>query len=176
MARLAKSEEFWLWDHVLTSMGAISAGVSILGATKVDAAREQGWRGSKIRYDVVWGGKTINEGPIVYGLAWALSAAEVSECQDADPQGDVEVQMEVVRRNLLPLGIIPKRSTQSGELAGTFRYPVGSSFRTKKLPSWDIREQSALTWFFHVPVTGVALTTGTIIEHTFGLKGGWLND
>ncbi len=176
MAREPISNEFWEWEHILTTIGALTAGTAIVDDLKQASTREQGWRGSKMRHNLVWGGKTINEGPLLWGLCWNLTAAEVSAALDGAPTIDIEEDMVNILRNIQVVGIIPKRSTQSGELAGTIRYNDGQSFKTAKIISWDLPEGTTLRIWYAVPLNGVALTTGMIAEATLGMRGGWLSD
>ncbi len=176
MAREPISEPFWTWEHTIVDLATIAAGAAKAFPLKVDAAREQGWRGIKMRWFMEFTGKVINLGPIVWGLSYGLTNVQIASSQDSDPQIDVEVDMEQVRRNLVPLGIIPKRATQSGELAGTTRYLTEQPFRQKKMISWDVPEGSDILTFYHVPSGGVSITGNTLVELTVGLYGGWLSD
>ncbi len=154
------------------TIGALAADAALTGAIKIDASREQGCRVSQARWHSEWLGKTAGQGPIMWGLAWDLDATQVAECMRADPQLDIEDDMEEILRNLVVLGIIPRASTVS-PLAVTDHAP---SYRTKKLPSWDIPEGSKLVTWHYIPVTGTTLTSGTVHHLTLGIKQGWLSD
>lgn len=172
MARKPISEEFWTWQLNSQALGAIAAGSALVGNILQDASREHGCRLSKLRWMSEWTGKTAGEGPIWWGFSWGLTQAEVIDCMTADPQFDIEADMVPARRNLVVIGYIPRASTVS-PLSITDTVP---SFRTKRLPSWDVPQGTAVNHFQFVPSNGVSLTSGTVHHMTLGIKQGWLND
>ncbi len=171
MPREAISPEFWNWSFSSTNMGVLTAGVAVIKGTKHDATRLQGSRLRNVRWAQEWTGKTTAEGPVQFGLAWNLSAVEVAECMNADPQSDMEEEMEKIRRNLVILGQIPAISTASIQSRGS-----GESYRTSKLPSWDLIEGTVLNLWWMVPQGGTDLTTGMNTKFEMGIKEGWLSD
>ncbi len=176
MVRKPISQEFWTWQHVNFDTGVLTAGgTAILKNIVVDVSRGQGFRMSALRYWVEYGGKTAEQGPILWGLAWGLTAAEVGETMNSDPQFDVEVDMELVRRNLIVIGLIPNDATKSGELAGTTRYLSAQTLRKIKVPSWDVVEGTAILLWQCVLAGGDDVATGCSLELTLGIKGGWLD-
>ncbi len=177
MTREAISKEFWLWQHTSGSLGARTAGANVSEhALLEDGSREQGARLRQIRWNLEWEGKTNTEGPIWFGLSWNTVAALVTESINSDPQSDNDEEaMEEIRRKVVILGMIPARSTQSGETTN-FRYTAPLTFRTKKLPSWDLDEGSHLRLWFGVPTGGVNVATGTLFTFDCAIKQGWLSD
>ncbi len=177
MARKPTSDPFWVWERLTITVGALAAGLAVLGATKIDAAREQGTRLMKVRHFMEWRSKTIDDGPGIWGLSYNLSASEVGFAMTSDPQIDTEPTMETVRRNVFPIGYVPRRSTQTGQItAAAMGYEGAPGFKSVTPPSWETIEGAAMNVFYFVPATGVAHTTGMILELTVGWKMGWLND
>lgn len=175
MARDRISKEFWQFEHEKFVTGALAAGGAIIKTTIIDELRGQGWRGSKIKYIVEWGGKTTAQGPIWWGLSWNLTAAQVGAGLSPDPQNDVENDMVDVLQNMIVIGQIPKDSTKSGELAGTTRYLRDQPFSRMNIPSWDVVNGTALSFWQGVPLVGVNVDTGMELEISIGYKGGWLS-
>ncbi len=175
MVREPISKEFWNWEHVAgQAFGAVTAGNSASISLKQDNARLQGTRMSKIRWYLEWLGKTNAQGPIWFGLSWNMLDAVLAEAMNADPQSDQDVvEMEEIRRNLIVLGMVPQRSAESGE-PGDYLMPA--SFRTARLPSWDLIEGAQLRFWWMVPLGGVNLSTGATFSLSTAIKEGWLSD
>ncbi len=172
MARKAMSEEFWTWQFISTTLGAIAAGAAETIAIDQDATRFQGSRMSRIRWNFEWGNKGSDDGPLIIGLAWNLNAAAIAEAMNADPQADDGEVMEHVRRKVFPLAIIGQISTASGRATDEI---TARTFRSAKLPSWDLLEGTALVLFVFNVTGGSALAANMILNSTIGIKQGWLD-
>ncbi len=176
MARKPISKEFWIWQLNSLNVGALAAGSSVTTSTMLDGSRLQGARVKKIRYSMEWRGKTIDDGPAIWGLSWGLTQAQIAATMDTDPQSSNEVDMEQAERNIYPIGVIPRKSTQTGEDADAGFYMASKPLRTANVPSYDLVEGITLSLFVHNPVGAVAFTTGTVVSWLIGYLMGWLSD
>ncbi len=153
---------------VLSTLGALTA---ITDATKVDAARLQGINIRKLKVAMVWRGKTAGEGPISYGLAVDMSAAEIKEAMAADPQnaGDPGASEEANRR-IYPWGFIaPDTLVEQG-------YNGGPNFITlPDFPKWSVIEGKAL-FVYAFNHQASALTSGLVLNWFLRLTYDWRAD
>ncbi len=177
MARKAVSKPFWVWERLTITVGTTAAGKAVLNPARIDLNREQGFRVDKVRHAIEWRSKTIDDGPGIVGLSWNMTAIEVEETMNADPQHSAAMEMENAERNIYPVAYIPRRTTQSGQITAVgIGFELAQSFRTFRPPSWDIPEGTQIAWWYWVPQTGVTHTTGMLIEIMAGYRGGWLSD
>ncbi len=157
------------------TLGTLASLTAMLGGTKVDAARKQGCDIKKIRYAVSMFGKTAgaNEGPIVYGLAYDVTIAEIAAFYASDPQGQDD-ELELVR-SMLPIIEYGRygQVTQSDDI--TPEAPM-----TKLQPGywggWPIREGSTLNTYVFNANPNDALTTGALLQFTTEIFGEWRQD
>ncbi len=153
------------------ALGSLASLDAVTTSSKIDSARERGFRITKTEYFVDMYSADGEDGPLVYGLAVALNAAEVEEALEADPQSanDVPAQ-EQVQRPIFPLGIIPR--THADDTASTNkRVPI--QLMTKSL-NWSIPEGANLIWWFYN--LGGALAAGALGVIFAKHYGVWLND
>ncbi len=156
-------------DLALLPLSTLGALVAIVGATKIDGARANGFHIDKIKVAMVVEGKTVDEGPILYGLAQDLTSLEVEAALEADPQIKGAIpETENANRKVFPLGVIP------------FNMVDGQADRLVPMmeihdwPSRDYNEgQKLVTWAYNI---GSALTTACILNFFFVYVGRWLND
>ncbi len=70
----------------LLSLGTLAAGDVAFTNFNIDASRGQGFQVSHSELTGVFAGKTSAQGPIAWGLAINMSAAEIEAALEADPQ------------------------------------------------------------------------------------------
>ncbi len=157
------------YDDVLLVVGALQAGAVAAQATKMDAAREQGFRMQKLKAAMSFNGKTSDEGPIVVGLCSTdLSTTEIAEVFASDPQKPDDVPAsEQVMREVFPIWHIafavnaPQEST--------------TPYRNVAYPWKETREGDGLKWFA-INLGPAILTTGTLVQISSVCIGEWLLD
>ncbi len=172
MAREPVSKMEWLWELTSLALSTLAADTAIKVVMNADGSRLQGQRFEKIRYDLTWNGKTANEGGLRCGLSWDLTVAQIKASMEADPQyaGDPDEPSGASDR-MIVLGAIPFLSTASSPAIPEKGL---SSYRTMKLPSWDLIEGTAMSfWVYNF---GITLTTGTVVTFDHALKTGFLSD
>ncbi len=157
------------FSHIM-ALSTLAAKVALIGGTIIDGSREQGVRIKDMWLHVGWKGKTVDEGPIVYGIGKDLtSVALLKAYLEADPQGidDVAELQKLAAMKVMVLGNINFASTDSKEQF--------EGMRKIKFPWKDIDEGSDLqVWAFNRD--SGALTTGTSLDFEFVINGEWLHD
>ncbi len=158
------------WQTGSLALVTLNASTALLEPTNVDASREQGFRVTKMETAVAFTGKTANEGPILWGLAFGQTAAEIEEAIESDPQGmfneaNQELQ-ERQNRPVWPIGIINPLP-----VAGVI--DEGKMITLK--PNWSAPEGGTMDFFAYNFGSG-SLTTGTVIRYVYKLFGVWLKD
>ncbi len=150
--------------HALGALGALDV---VSFNSKIDSARERGFRVTKMQICSSFSAKTAAEGGIMFGLAVELSAAEIEECIEADPQSPNDVpDAEEAMRPVFPLGQAGQAQTSNVLNNGNF-YEINLN--------WSIPEGAGLDWWYYNMSSG-ALTTGTTFRHWTKVFGVWLND
>lgn len=156
--------------HGRSQMGlsTLASGSVIEGTTKIDAAREQGVKITKLMAACDFTNKTSDEGPLVVGYAIGnMTAAEIAEALAADPQlNDDDVASEQANRKVVPVWYIAEQPSDNEDAV--------MKLEEISVP-WDIAEGEAFTWWTlnNGPDT---LTTGTIVNVWTTLVGEWLRD
>ncbi len=158
------------WSTGSLALATLAASTALLEPTKVDASREQGFRVTKIETMVGFTGKTAGEGPILWGLAFGQTAAEIEEAIEDDPQGmqnaaNVELQ-EHQNRPVWPIGILDPAA-----VAGVIDEGKVIVLR----PNWSAPEGGTMDFFAYNFGSGT-LTTGTVMRYVYKLFGVWLRD
>ncbi len=155
-----------LHEEVLLTVGALSAGAAKTQQTKIDSAREQGFSIKKAKYNMVYSGKTDGEGPVLFGYSIGLTAVEIAEALDADPQSSQDAPaVDEANRRVYPLEWIPIDSTESSRA-------IDMRLKRYSIP-WTIDEGITLSWF--VRANG-ALTTGMLVKIASVYYGEWQRD
>ncbi len=156
--------------HTLGTLGGRTADVEV---THVDATRENGLAIRKVKHALTSvTGKTAGDGPLLYGLSVNLTAAEVAECIDADPQQHEDPGSQ--EQSNQKVYFISAITQEMSALSATPDEPT--RFRTlRDFPSWHVQEgQNLSSWVFNLKSS--ALTTGTIIKSSYWINGTWLRD
>ncbi len=159
-----------LWDFVEMAIGTLGGLAALNVSTKVDAARDQGFRVVKAQTAVCWDNKTTGEGPIIVGFSANQSSTGVEECMEADPQnpntdGGGQDQFRA-NRACWPIAIINLTET-NGRLANGAFVDIPIKWSMPEHGDFDV-------WAYNNSPS--PLTTGTLITVAFKLFGVWLRD
>ncbi len=155
-----------LHEELLLTVGTLAAGAAVLQQSKIDSAREQGFKIRKSKYSMTYNAKTDGEGPILFGYAVGLNAAEVAEAIAADPQHVKDIPaVDEANRRVYPLEWLPVDGTES------FR-DFHKFLRRFSIP-WSIDEGVTLSWFVHA---FAALTSGMLVHIMATYYGEWMRD
>ncbi len=163
---MSRQQVQYLISEVALSTLANLTAISV--ATLIDTSRLQGMRLKQLKAAVSYKGKTVGEGPLMYGLcSQDLTNAEIAEALIADPQQiQDEPANEQGNRKVFPLGVI-----EAGLAADEANQPL----RDVRYP-WKMIEESQGIKFWVFNIDGNALTTGTEVTFTAAVVGEWLND
>ncbi len=147
--------------------GALAALDVINVGTQIDIGREQGKRITKMQISGGWHGATPGEGPVAWGFSTGLTAAEVEETLESDPQSSFDVPaQEETMRPVFPMGIIDM-ITADGVFNNGLPFDVNLN--------WSVREGAGLdVWFYNI--SGAVLTTGLTLAAVCKIFGVWLSD
>ncbi len=157
--------------HNAIALGTLGAKSSITDGLPIDGSRLQGIRIKKLMYNAEFIDKSAANGPISWGLAVGLSAAEVAEAIEADPQGEMDVPAtDQGNRRVFPIGTIGVDAVNSDVTPDSIK-----EYREIKFPWKKIPEGVGLFMFAHNHGLG-ALTTGTLITAEFVFVYEWLDD
>ncbi len=155
------------YETVKVDVGGVAGAVSV-ASMAMDSGRNQGVLIKKLMGAVDYDGKTAGEGPYLYGMAHAISAAEIQEALEADPQDENNVpDTEYGNRQVMVLGVIPKASTASP--ADTVPY------RSIRFPWKKIPEQTNLFFWVQNKHTGT-VSAGTDVRFSYIIVQEWLDD
>lgn len=156
------------------ALGALVARTAITSSLTIDASRSQGVILKQLKGAWHWINKTLLEGPIIVGFSIDLSAAEVAEAINADPQHINDIPAtERANRKVFPL-------FQTDHAGTVGMYPDegsgdAASYKEVNLPWKQILEGQGLQFFcFNADTTD--LTTGMIIEFNWVAVQEWLRD
>ncbi len=157
-----------LFDHdVVFTLGALAANDAIAGVTKLDGTRERGYYLHRLRILGEFVAKTSSEGPITWGIAINMSAAQVEAHVEDDPQGGIlDTPTMQHPQWLLPLGMI-RTSENAGPLARNQNW-LDISVRRNVVEGGTL-----LLWAYNHQVI---LTSGTLLNMFIMQVGKWLND
>ncbi len=152
----------------LVGIGTLADVTAIVLNTKIDASREQGVKIRQLKASMSYNGKTASEGPLIVGVAVELTAVEIAEAMNADPQrwDDTDAK-DKGNRKVFPIWTIP-----AGVLTGDDR---NQKLEEINIPWKIIPEGSTLKWFVF-NASGSTLTTGTIVHVHAAAVTEWLND
>ncbi len=158
----------FVYDEAVTfAIGALAALDCIGLNTKIDGSRKSGMKVVKSEIWVDYAGKTDVEGPVLFGVAALLNAAEIEVALEADPQGRANVENNQSRRPVWPLLMIAKDGTKNVNRSLIMPLEVK--------PSWSIPEGEDYTyWAYNMDTS--ALTSGLVLEIFAKHTGVWLKD
>ncbi len=148
------------------AMGTLANVTAIIGNTNMDSTRNQGVRIKQFKAAFHLTGNTAGEGPIVFGLCTELTAVEVAECMNADPQGIEDTDAsDKANRKVFPIGIFNSSANDNDH----------HELEEVKYPWKELPEGATLKWFVF-NVSGAALTTGAIGTMTAAVVQEWMRD
>ena len=148
------------------ALGTLANVTAIIGNLNMDATRDQGVFIKQFKAAFTIRDATASEGPVMFGLCTELTAVEVAECLNADPQGSEDTDAsDKANRKVFPLGIF-QHTTNSGaqHMLEEVNYPF------KELP-----EGATLKWFVF-NVSGATLTTGGVATMVAVVVQEWMRD
>lgn len=149
------------------SLGTLGTNDTISVALTIDGSRDQGIFLKKMKAGFQLNGLTTDDGPLLVGLALAMSAAEVEEALEADPQGVDDVPAsEQANRKVFPIGFF----TQGKDPVDADLIPL----RRVKFPWKEISEGQNLFMFVHN--YGGNMTTGAAVTMIWTAVQEWLRD
>ncbi len=156
-------------ETAFVTIGALTALDVVTGVSKIDSARENGFRISKAKIYAALDGKTADEGPLMFGIAANMSAAQIEAAMETNPQNSTENNDIGDGQAIWPLAIIGKGSTGAateGQLP-----PEGMELKM----NWSIIEGEALVfWVYNM--SGSTVTTGGVVHIFAQYFGVWLRD
>ncbi len=149
-------------ESLIVSLASLTANDAVIGTSKIDAAREHGFRIVKTEGWIMLKGGIVNEFAI-FGMApWTMTAAEIEEGIEADPQSMFEVpETEQSSRPTFPMAVIGGAAAQARQSAHfenniPWSYPEGSSlqywFYNPDDNSWSAGSQEAIIFAKHTGV------------------------
>ncbi len=137
---------------------------------KIDGSREQGFRLLKTQYWLEFVGLVDGEGPVLWGWSVGLTAAQIEEAIEADPQSVFDEANRDTNRPVFPIGMYNTDPVATNTTTLNAQMFVGE-FK----PRWSIREGNFLsTWAYNVDAG--ALTSGAELRGICKHFGVWLND
>ncbi len=161
-------------DRVM-ALGTLAAATAVLSNTKIDTARENGFRVTKSRYFFSLTQKTTTEGPISVGICIGLDAAGVKAALEADPQTNIADDARgegTYIKKLFTIGVGQQEFPGSGGSGMDFMRGIEVSYGKN---GWSVPEGSLLAvWAYNQD--GTALTTGCVINWDSEHFGVWLRD
>ncbi len=155
-------------SHLIDAIALLTLAnvTAIIGNLDIDSTREQGviLKQFKAAFSLV--GNTAGEGPIVYGLCTELTALEVAEAMNADPQfmDDVPAS-EQANRRVFPVGIFNSNANSSEH----------HDLEEVHYPWKEVPENQTLKWFVFNG-SGAALTTGAVATIVAAAVTDWMRD
>ncbi len=158
-----------LHEDVEIGVGTLAANTAIKVASRaIVGTNEQGFRISKMKYGVVYNGKTDGEGPVLFGASIGLTAAEITEALLAAPNHYMdEPDTERANRRVFPLEWWPIDGTESSRVAAKF------SLTKVSWPWKEIPEGINFDWWV---ISDSALTSGMIVDVRGVFTGEWMRD
>ncbi len=156
------------YETVENAVGALVTQTVSTIPMRQDSARNQGVRIKKLMGAVDYNAKTAGDGPLLFGLAHALSATEIAEALNADPQDSNNVPAtEQGNRRVMVLGVIPKIATAS---------PFDIvPYRTIRFPWKELPEDTNMFFWVQNKDTGT-IQTGTLVRFSYIIVQEWLDD
>lgn len=154
-------------ENLALALGALASLDAISANTKVDNNRLQGFRVIKVRVVGSFLGKTTAEGPIIWGLASGLTAQNIEDIIESDPQSPQADDERGAGAWIKLLGQI-----ENGATSGTLT--PGMPFIDVDV-NWSTPEsQSFAVWAYNQD--GAPLSTGTVLVFGLDIIGVWLRD
>ncbi len=164
-------------DDWQITVGAMAANDVLTVTSKIDTTRESGMRVISGRFSCQYSGKTEGDGPLLWGIAIAASAASVEEILEDDPQAIFSDPEQGGAEFFKIMGVIAENSpgkTAAGDGSKSGSGHEGVPWIDQKI-NWTVNEGTELSYFLWNP-TGSALTTGSTVLGQAQINGVWLRD
>ncbi len=158
------------------TLGTLATKTAIQASTIVDSNRENGFWLKWVKIAGYLSGKTATEGPITYGIACNLTAAELTDILNDDPQNSQVVTKTGKGSWYRPITLFGVDETEGDVNGGQGSTNVQAQSRYSKYNvNWVIPEGSG---FFHFAFNhdSGTLTTGALIKVSTQFFGAWLRD
>ncbi len=161
------------YDDVLLNLSTLASETALKIGTKMDSSRENGFIIKKQKIAISINGLTDAEGPILVGMTnTRISAAEVAECINADPQSPLDVPaQERSMREVYPIMVFALWTTTKDPAVNEIR----NEYRALHYPWKEIPEGTGLD-LFAMNRGGGALTTGAAVNFQLTTIGEWSRD
>ncbi len=158
-------------DEAVTEMASLAGLDAAVIDSKIDGSRKRGFRITKTEWYFEATGLHALAGPILFGWAVGLTAAEIEEALEADPQDPNNASAtERVQRPVFPLGVIPRAQNTSESSVETPRIKPLMTMN----PNWSIPEDVGFTWWiYNLGGATDAGAGGSLFAKHYGV---WLND
>ncbi len=154
------------WDELEDPTGALAAGSAGVINSRIDSGRLNGFRVLRTEYFLRVKGLSVNEGPLLVGLAHDLSAAEIQEALGADPQRSNDTTLSPrAMRPVWPLALFENDSVGNQKMIAQGVVKI----------NWSIPEGTNLVWWQMNRDTD-ALQSGGTLNITAKHFGVWLRD
>ncbi len=158
------------------TLSTLGASTVILQPTIIDASRKQGFHLIWVKIVGFFSGKTVAEGPILFGICANLNAAELAAILFDDVQdrsGVTKTGPGSWYKVLLSIGVDATEGDITGKVGST---EIQHTSIPDKIPvKWTIPEGEEFS-VFALNLDGSALTTGTVIATSLEFFGAWLRD
>ncbi len=162
------------YDQTTLTIGALAAGDLTSQVGRIDTARENGFRIFETMLTAAIVGKTATEGPMHFGMAINLGAAEIEAIMEQDPQDSTDPIPLNTASWIRPLWTISRAMTE-GVLGGAGP-AVGHSAQFLKVSvQWSVPEGQELVYWVYNQDTD-AISIGGLITIFAQHYGVWLRD
>lgn len=154
-------------DNVNIDGSSLAANTGVLGPSKIDATREQGFR-TLMQHGVIdWQASDGSGGPLLVGFTTQdMSLAQLEAILEQDPQDDFDPdEREISRRRIHKLGYL--QVTNGG--------PVGVALEIRRKIQWSYPEGSSMNYFIY-NIGGAALDAANNVRFFCTHTGVWLRD
>ncbi len=157
-----------LWDNTEVTIGALATVTAAVASSRIDTAKENGFRILKTQYWCWWRGFTAGEGPILWGVEPGAGAGSIASTIQADPQTMGNEGKIAREQAMLPVFVLEQFTAEDAAQLKTW---AQGEFAMK----WSIQEGSALNYFVFNP-SGSTFTTGGTLKVVAKHFGVWLKD
>ncbi len=167
MSKFSEGGGAILHGTIVSTIASLAAGGVNSIVTKIDAARNRGFRVLKIEGFVAIKAGVVDE-HVVFGLAGPnLTNTEVKEALDADPQDPNDIPAnEQAMRPVWPLTML------QGEAAQVAVRPTAFSLN----PRWSYPEETFMSFYVQNPDDSAISAGSQQIIGSWKAFGVWLND
>ncbi len=155
-------------DNLEISIAGLAAITGVVGASKIDANREQGFRTLFQSGNIAIDSAGDQGGPVFVGFAQQdLSLAQIEEKIEADPQNSDDTnQSELAERRVFPLGFLSTEPNAQGKQLS----------RVNTRHKWSFIEGTAMSYIAYNTDLTTAMPADTQVKIFVKHTGVWLRD